>query len=587
MQQFHLTKKNKEMRIIILLFISFNIHCFGQKIEQNPDILYENFTKAYDSLSSKSIANLYLENAEVLNLYDGENSSSMKGKMEIQKYYKDFFERFKNNNQKLKLTFKIANREKVGKNILDNGFYQLEFITQNMPSFFTFGKFSSVLELENDVWKFKTDATTNTDYVEYENSVEPKIPERDEPLFSEFYDNLLGNFITDDGQLIVIGRSLYRLYAYYEKTGEYRALNKVNATTWTIGKTIISSEIQQTYKFSSDKIEIYENDKLVNIATKKQLYKSSKVTYANANGIKIGGTLFVPNQSNGKAIVLVHGSGPQDRNGYASIIRLLADILSRDGTTVLTYDKQGIGQSEGNWATENFVELAQDAIAGIDFLKSYKELSLSKVGIGGSSQAGWVIAKAIEKRQDIDFVLTIGAAGSGIPVVEQNIYNTEVVLKCDGSFSKKQIKNIITQQSYFFEFLKNPNQANTLDKFTKSIENDKKIRDWLFPSSKQVDLNNRNQWFTALEVNFDPLPIWKKYENPVFMIFSEFDDSTPASIVKSKVDNLNKKNVKTIMLPNAQHIGLVNDSVCVSNIGGLSKFHKDFFKEMKLWIKSL
>jgi pimeloyl-ACP methyl ester carboxylesterase len=564
-----------------------NIQCFGQKTEQNPDILYENFTKAYDSLNSKSIVNLYLENAEVLNLYDGENSSSLKGKIEVEKYFEEFFESFKKNNQKLKLTFKIANRKKVGENILDNGFYQLEIITQNKPSFFTFGKFSTVLELENDIWKFKTDATTNTDFVEYENSAATNIPERDDVLFSDFYDELLGDYQTDDGQLIVIGRSPYRLYAYYEDTNQYRAMNKVNATTWTIGKTIISNEVQQTYKFVSDKIDIYENDKLVGTAKKKELYHSKKVTYLNSNGIKIGGTLFIPNVSNYKAIVLVHGSGPQDRNGYASIIRLLADILVRDGTAVLTYDKQGIGESEGNWQSENFADLAQDAIAGIDFLKSNKELSLSKIGIGGSSQAGWIISKAIEKQKDIDFVLTIGAAGSGIPVVEQNIYNTEILLKCDGSFSKKQINKIITQQQYFFEFLNNPNQADKLDKFTINIEGDPKIRDWLFPTSKQVDLSNRNQWFTALEVNFNPLQIWKKYNNPVLMIFSEFDDSTPASVVKSKVDNLKNKSIKTIILPNAQHIGLVNNSVCEGNIGGLSEFHKDFFEKMKLWIKSL
>jgi pimeloyl-ACP methyl ester carboxylesterase len=575
------------MRLIVLLLISINLQSFSQILEHDPDDLYENFTKAYDSLIPESIASLYLENAEVLNLYDGENSSSMKGKIEIEKYYREFFERFKQNNQKLKLTFKIENRNKVEKNILDNGFYQLEFITQNMPSFFAFGKFSTVLEQEDGIWKFKTDATTNTDFIEYENATATKIPERDDVLFSDFYDELLGDYETDDGQLIVIGRSPYKLYAYFEKTNEYRALNKINATTWTVGKTIISSDVQKTYKFLSGIMEIYENDKLVGAATKKQLYESRKVTYANPNGIKIGGTLFIPKKSNSKAIVLVHGSGPQDRNGYASIIRLLADVLARDGTTVLTYDKQGIGQSEGNWESENFTELAQDAIAGVDFLKSQKELSLSKIGLGGSSQAGWVIAKAIENRIDIDFALTIGAAGSGIPVVEQNMYNTEILLKCDGSFSKKQINNIITQQKYFFDFLNNPIQANKLDEFTKKIEKDSKIRDWLFPSSKQVDLSNRNQWFTALEVNFNPLPIWKAYNNPVLMIFSEFDDSTPASVVKSKVDNLKKNNIKTINLSNAQHIGLVNDSVCASNIGGLSKFHNTFFEEMKLWIQSL
>jgi pimeloyl-ACP methyl ester carboxylesterase/ketosteroid isomerase-like protein len=572
------------MKLLSLLFFLISFSGFAQ---QSPDSLYHNFTKAYDDLDAEKIANLYAENAEMLNLYDGENANSFKGQVEIRKYFQNFFQRFKAQNQKIQLTFKIIDRKKIGENILDNGFYRLEILTPNKPSFFTFGKFSTILEWKNDRWKFKTDATTNTDFTEYENAISTTIPTREELLYPPFYDELLGDYVTENNQIIVIGRSQTRLFAYFENTNQYRGLNKVNATTWNLGKTIISNEIVQTLKFKADKVEIYEHEKLISTATKKQFYKNKKVSYKNSKGVKLGGTLFIPEKSNGKAIVLVHGSGPQDRNGYASIIRLLADIFAREGITVLTYDKQGVGDSEGNYEVQNFTSLAQDALAGITFLKSNKALLLSKIGLGGSSQAGWIIAKAIEQNNQVDFALTIGAAGSGIDVVEQNLHNTEVLMKCTGTFSEKQITNAIAQQKYFFNFLANPKNAKYLDDFTENIEKDTLIRDWLFPRSTQVDLTNRNQWFTALEVNFNPLSVWKNYKNPVLMTLSEFDDSTPTKVVKSKVDNLTNGNIKTVVFNNAQHIGLVTDDVCKGDIANLTIFHKDFFTTLKKWLSSI
>ncbi len=581
-------RKTKNMKLSFILLLLSTTFSFGQQTEPNADFLYENFTKAYDELSAEKLADLYTYNAEALNLYDGGSPNSIKGQQEIKKYYTKFFQSVKENNQILSLTFKIIDRNKIGDNILDNGFYQLEIITPNKPSSFSFGKFSTVLEVQNKEWKFKTDATTNTDFIEYENAGNKTIPQRDELLYSSFYDELLGSYLTDDNQIIVIGRSQIKLYAFYEKTNEYRGLNKVNATTWTKGKSIKSNEVVQTFKFKNHKIDIYENEKLIATATKQQFYKNEKVFYNNTKGIKLGGSVFIPEKPNGKGIVLVHGSGPQDRNGYASIIRLLADIFAREGITVLTYDKQGVGESEGNSEYESFTDLANDAVSGIDFLKTRKDLNLSKIGIGGSSQAGWIIAKAIEHNEKkVDFALTIGAAGSGISVIEQNLYNTEISMKCAKIYSKTQIDNAITQQRYFFDYLLNQSNAKKLDEYSRKVSKDTLIRDWLFPTSKQIDLTNKNQWFTALEINFNPLPIWKNYNKPVLMIFGEFDDSTPANIVKSKVDNLTNMNVKTVFIEKGQHIGLETSSLCKNDFTDLSKFHKDFFAEMKLWLKSL
>jgi pimeloyl-ACP methyl ester carboxylesterase/ketosteroid isomerase-like protein len=575
------------MKFIFLSFIFFTTQSCGQQTEQSPDMLYEKFAKGYDELNAQTIANLYTNEAELLNLYDKENPNSVKGKDDIKKYFQNFFQPYKAVNKQVQITFKITDRKKIDATVLDNGFYRIEIVTPSKPSFFYFGKFSTILEFNDSGWKFRTDASNNTDFEEYENAIYKTIPEREELLYPQFYDELLGDYVTEQNQLIVIGRSQIKLFAYFENTNEYRGLNKVSATTWTVGKTIKSNEIKQTFKFNSDKIEIYENEKLMAKAIKKLFYKNEKVTYANSKGIKLGGTIFIPVKPNGKAIVLTHGSGPQDRNGYASIIRLLADIFARDGVTVLTYDKQGVGQSEGNNEKENFAELAQDALAGISFLRTRKNLSSSKIGLGGSSQAGWIIAKAIEQNKDVDFALTIGSAGSGISVVEQNIYNTEILMQCSGVFSPSQITNAITQQRYFFEYLANQSNAKKLDGFTKSIEKDTLIRDWLFPVSNQIDLTNRNQWFTALEINFNPLPVWKNYNKPVLMLFSEFDDSTPATDVKSKVDNLKNKNIQTILFTKAQHIGIETASVCKSDIADLTKFNNDFFAKMKVWLKAL
>ena len=81
--------------------------------------------------------------------------------------------------------------------------------------------------------------------------------------------------------------------------------------------------------------------------------------------------------------------------------------------------------------------------------------------------------------------------------------------------------------------------------------------------------------------------IWKNYKKSVLMLFSEFDDSTPAREVKLKVDNLKNINIKTILVTNGQHIGLETNSICKNDFSDLTKFHKDFFAEMKIWLKTL
>jgi pimeloyl-ACP methyl ester carboxylesterase len=376
------------------------------------------------------------------------------------------------------------------------------------------------------------------------------------------------------------------LYAYFENSQVFRGLNKINDTTYSSGKTVVSEDMEALFQFSNSSLTIQEKNKPTIFALKKNLYATKNVSFFNKKQIKLSGTLFLPNKPNGKAVVLVHGSGEQDRNGYASIIRLLADVFARQGMVVLTYDKQGIGNSEGNWASMSFKDLADDALSGIDFLKKRRDISIQKIGLAGSSQAGWVIAKAIEQAQkDIDFALLIGAAGSGISVIEQNLYNTEMQMACLGSFTKKQIEQALQQQQAFFDYLLHRKNGAEYDKLTAKISQDTAIRDWLFPLTKDIDLKNRNQWFTALELDFDPLPIWRNFDRPSLMLFSEFDDATPTEKVILKIKALENPKIKTVVIPKAQHIGLETDNICRAEVVDLKGFNPQFFKEIINWLK--
>ena len=231
--------------------------------------------------------------------------------------------------------------------------------------------------------------------------------------------------------------------------------------------------------------------------------------------------------------------------------------------------------------------MAQDALAGIDFLKDRKNLTLKKIGLIGIWQGGWVNAKAIEQSSDkIDFVINISAPGSSITLRERDNNSIEASMKCRGNYTETQIANVLKQRNHFFDFIKNPTLANKLDDYTKSIEKDALLKELLLPESDKVDLKNRNQWYTALELNYDPSPTWKNFNKPVFMQFNEFDNYPLSSEIKAKVDSLKNKNIHTVMHLNAQHGGFETADKCNDSFYGLTKYHKDYFSKIKIWLKT-
>ncbi|MFQ6548120.1 alpha/beta hydrolase [Aestuariibius sp. 2305UL40-4] len=121
----------------------------------------------------------------------------------------------------------------------------------------------------------------------------------------------------------------------------------------------------------------------------------------------VSGTLWLPDGAAQAAVVLVHGDGPQDRTsagGYAPLINAFLD--SR--IAVASWDKPGIGGSDGNWLHQSMADRAAETRIALDQLT--QRFDDAAIGAVGFSQAGWVLPRLTS--DDADFLVLIGPAVS-------------------------------------------------------------------------------------------------------------------------------------------------------------------------------
>lgn len=149
------------------------------------------------------------------------------------------------------------------------------------------------------------------------------------------------------------------------------------------------------------------------------LYRDEDVMFANvAAGIRLAGTFTVPNTAGPHpAVVLLTGSGPQDRNeeimGHRPFL-VLADHLTRQGFAVLRFDDRGFGKSEGDFSKATDLDFVGDALAAVAWLKTRPEVDAARIGLAGHSEGGIVAPRAAVQSKDIAFIVLM--AGVGVPM---------------------------------------------------------------------------------------------------------------------------------------------------------------------------
>jgi pimeloyl-ACP methyl ester carboxylesterase len=416
-------------------------------------------------------------------------------------------------------------------------------------------------------------------------------------LDPKIYDQYLGTYQLAPHEFIVIGRTERRLYSYEPQTGRVRGLNLISETNFSAGPSLLvysPTEFEITFikneRGEVTNLALKQTGGRERVAKKAQFYREEKVTFQDAD-VTLAGTLLTPaTRGRHPAVILLHGSGAQDRNGYLSIMRFAADNFARHGIAALIYDKRGVGASTGNWATAGFDDMAKDAIAALKLLQRRRDINPKQIGMWGSSQAGWVMAKATSFSNEVAFIIAVSAGGSGYTPAQQNSYNVETEMRA-GGFSQDEIKQALTALNLFYDMVRagEGGDGTKLDAAVRQAQRNAKLKDWLPPLSSEIDWKKRDQWFLALDIDFNPVPLWEKYDGPVLGIFGELDTSTPVRqvvpIFEKALASRRNKDYTLKIFPKAHHIILEAETGSDEELPRLKRYVPGYFDTMTNWLR--
>lgn len=177
-------------------------------------------------------------------------------------------------------------------------------------------------------------------------------------------------------------------------------------------------------------------------------FSEEEVT-VGAEGFPLPGTLSLPtSETRHPAVVLLHGSGPNDRDETIGPNRIFKDIawgLASNGIAVLRYEKRTKAlPAKFDVASATLEdEVIDDAVAAVTFLRGRSEVDSSRIFVLGHSLGG--LAAPYVGKRDPRLAGTIVIAGPGQPMLDVLAYQIEHLSRLNGSWndaSKAEVERI-------------------------------------------------------------------------------------------------------------------------------------------------
>ena len=266
-------------------------------------------------------------------------------------------------------------------------------------------------------------------------------------------------------------------------------------------------------------------------------YRSEEITFENktAVGVTLAGTLTMPETgSNFTAVILITGSGAQDRNqeimGHKPFL-VIADYLTRNGIAVLCYDDRGFAQSTGDIRTATTADFATDVESAIAYLKTRNEINPQKIGLMGHSEGGVIAPMVAARSEDVAFIIMLAGTGMrGDAVLLQQCelinrasgmseemiaatcgINAKIInriINAKGDVSQEEITGLLTELKSDIEAI--TPEGVTTDDFIK-LATEQASSPWV-------------QYF----MRYDPVPALEKVKCPVLALNGSKDLQVPA-----------------------------------------------------------
>jgi dienelactone hydrolase len=228
--------------------------------------------------------------------------------------------------------------------------------------------------------------------------------------------------------------------------------------------------------------------------------------------VDLAGMLFLP-QGEGPfpAAVIIHGSGTSNRANRWYLT--LAHYLQDHGIAVLLPDKRGSERSGGDWRQASFEDLATDTLAAIHFLSVQRGPAISRIGVIGMSQGGWIAPVVADRSPYVAFLVSV--VGSAVT----------------------------THQQFLYEEDHNLRQMGMLPGISLAVA---------YPATLVHRAWAQREFWSSVG-NFDPLPYWERLAIPALALFGEADTNTPSARSAALLRELDNPDIEVRVYAGSGH----------------------------------
>ena len=284
-------------------------------------------------------------------------------------------------------------------------------------------------------------------------------------------------------------------------------------------------------------------------------YRDEDVSYDNkVQNVTLAATLTIPHgKSPFPAVVLITGSGPQDRDeslmGHKPFL-VLSDYLTRHGIAVLRADDRGTAKSTGTFAGSTTADFATDTEAGIAYLKTRPEVDPHKIGLVGHSEGGDIAPMIAARNKDVAFIVMM--AGTGVPGDQILVAQGESIEVASGKDPQVAAKNAVKERE-LLTLVETEKDDAALGK---------KLREKLAGEVPEAQIGAQikqitSPWFRYF-LTYDPAIALRRVTCPVLVLNGEKDKQVLPSQnlppIRKALEEAGNKHVEIDELPGLNHL---------------------------------
>ena len=273
--------------------------------------------------------------------------------------------------------------------------------------------------------------------------------------------------------------------------------------------------------------------------------------------LRLAGTLYKPDsEAPYPAAIVLHAANGGTRT-YPFYQHLTARLPAR-GVAVLLYDRRGFGQSTGDFATSDFEDLAEDAIAAVDYLRSREDIDKERMGVYGISQGGWIAPIVAARKPAVAFLIIV--SGCGVSPAKQMDYGASYALRLAG-FSEAILAQAIALRNRVNEYYRGNIPHEVVKADIEQVQSEPWFQYAYVDKSEDLPEDvTQDKWY--YELDYDPLPIWQQVQQPTLFVFAEHDRWVPISesLLNFGLVTTHLKDVTIVQIEGTDHLMVERNS---------------------------